>query len=205
MAEWVAHQTAEQKVGSSNPGIPPLLKHECGEGDWLLCWHYTLAKVSHQRWISGNIYHVRLSTVQRRQNPLWLWNPEETSPEVQNRSISGSTNGHVSYKLFFKKRSRDFYSKPFVICFVIVCMFHYNANGLTCFSYQYPFHTNKMYIQPSYYHIMGIEKLKTKSITNNMSWSSFIARQYVTISLGLVKKLSGADWMASTVMDCSLY
>ena len=49
MAEWVAHQTAEEEVGGSNPGIPPLLKHACGEGDWLLCWHYTLAKVSHQR------------------------------------------------------------------------------------------------------------------------------------------------------------
>ena len=25
------------------------------ESDWLLCWPYTLAKVSHQRWISGNL------------------------------------------------------------------------------------------------------------------------------------------------------
>ena len=30
MAEWVARQTAEQEVGGSNPGIPPLLKHACG-------------------------------------------------------------------------------------------------------------------------------------------------------------------------------
>ena len=44
VAEWVARQTAEQEVGGLNPGIPPLLKHACGEGDWLLCWHYTLAK-----------------------------------------------------------------------------------------------------------------------------------------------------------------
>ena len=44
VAEWVARQTAEQEVGSSNPSIPPLLKHTCGEGDWLLCWHYTPAK-----------------------------------------------------------------------------------------------------------------------------------------------------------------
>ena len=49
MAEWVACQTAEQEVGGSNPGIPPLLKHACGEGDWLLCWQYTPQKVSHQR------------------------------------------------------------------------------------------------------------------------------------------------------------
>ena len=45
VAEGVARQTAEQEVGGSNPGIPPLLKHTA----WLLCWHYTLAKVSHQR------------------------------------------------------------------------------------------------------------------------------------------------------------
>ena len=44
VAEWVALQTAEQ-VSGSNPGIPPLLKHACGEGDWLPCWHYILAKV----------------------------------------------------------------------------------------------------------------------------------------------------------------
>ena len=65
VAEWVARQTAEHEVGGSNPGIPPLLKHECGEGDWLLCWHYTPAKVSHQRCL-------RLRTVRIRQNPLWL-------------------------------------------------------------------------------------------------------------------------------------
>ena len=43
-AEWVARQTAKQEVSGSNPSIPPLLKHACGEGDWLLCWHYTPAK-----------------------------------------------------------------------------------------------------------------------------------------------------------------
>ena len=31
---------------------------------------------------------VHLCQVRIRQNPLWLWNPEETSPEVQNRGIS---------------------------------------------------------------------------------------------------------------------
>ena len=101
VAEWVARQTAEQEVGGSNPGIPPLLKHACGEGDWLLCWHYTPANVSYQRWISGNVYHVRLRTVQIRQNPLWLWNPEETSPEVQNRGINGPT------KKKKKKKKKD--------------------------------------------------------------------------------------------------
>ena len=49
VAEGVARQTAEQEVGGSNPGIPPLLKHACGEGDWLLYWLYTPASVSHQQ------------------------------------------------------------------------------------------------------------------------------------------------------------
>ena len=103
VAEWVARQTVEQEVSSSKPGIPPLLKHACGEGDWLLCWHYTPAKVSHQRWISGNIYHICLCKVQIWKNPLWLWNPDETSPEVQNRGISGPTNGHLPNKNLKKK------------------------------------------------------------------------------------------------------
>ena len=49
VAEWAVHQTAEQEDGGSNPSIPPLLKYACGEGDWSLCWHYTLTKVSQQR------------------------------------------------------------------------------------------------------------------------------------------------------------
>ena len=28
-------------------------------------------------------------TMQVRRNPLWIWNPEETSPEIQNRGTSG--------------------------------------------------------------------------------------------------------------------
>ena len=41
-------------------GILPLLKHACGESDQLLCWPYTPVEVSYQRWISGNVYHIRL-------------------------------------------------------------------------------------------------------------------------------------------------
>ena len=72
-------------------GILPLLKHTCGESNWLLCWLYTLTEVSHQRWISGNVYNVCLCKVRIRQHPLWLWNPEETSPELL-FTISGDTN-----------------------------------------------------------------------------------------------------------------
>ena len=52
--------------------ILPLLKHACGESNWLLCWPYTPAEVSHQRWISGNVYHVCLHKVQIRLPTLAL-------------------------------------------------------------------------------------------------------------------------------------
>ena len=91
-------------------GILPLLKHACGGSDWLLCWPYTPAEVLHQRWISGNVYHVHLCKVQIRQNPLWLWNPEETSPEVWNRGISGPKNGHVSNK---NLKTKPWWHRPF--------------------------------------------------------------------------------------------
>ena len=45
---------------SGRCGILPLLKHACGESNWLLCWPYTPANVSLQRWISGKIYHIHL-------------------------------------------------------------------------------------------------------------------------------------------------
>ena len=92
-----------------------MLKHACGEGDWLLCWHYTPAKVSHQRWVSGNIYYVHLHKVWIRQTPLWLWNPEGMSPEVQHRGICGPTNGHVSNKnLKKKKNSKQWWIQDFL-------------------------------------------------------------------------------------------
>ena len=53
---------------------------------------------------------VRLCQVRIRQNPLWLWNPEETSPEVQNRGISGPTKRtHVLQK--FKKKKKKKYAQ----------------------------------------------------------------------------------------------
>ena len=41
------------------------------------------------RWILGNVHYIRLHKKVIRQNPLWLWNQEETSPEIQNRGTSG--------------------------------------------------------------------------------------------------------------------
>ena len=39
-----------------------------------------------------------------RQNPLWLWNPEKTSPEIQNRDTSAPKIGHVN--VFNKKTKK---------------------------------------------------------------------------------------------------
>ena len=50
---------------------------------------------------------VHLRQVRIRQNPLWLWNPEETSPEVQSRGISGPTKGLMSSKNLKKKKKKE--------------------------------------------------------------------------------------------------
>ena len=34
-------------------------------------------------------------TKRMRKNPFWLWNPQEMSPEIQNRSTNGPKLGHV--------------------------------------------------------------------------------------------------------------
>ena len=105
MAEWVARQTAEQEVGSSNSGIPPLLKHACGEGNWLLCWQYTPAKgVALEVNLRERILCTPLPSVNKAEPTLAL--KEEMSPEVQNNGISGPTNGHVSNKNFKKKEKK---------------------------------------------------------------------------------------------------
>ena len=115
MAEWVARQTAEQEVGSSNPGIPPLLKHACGEGDWLLCWQYTPAKcVAPEVNLQERILRMPLPSANKAEPTLALKPRGDitTSPEVRNRGISGPTNGHVSNKNlkknFLKKHVEHF-------------------------------------------------------------------------------------------------
>ena len=45
---------------------------------------------------SQEMYITFAVAMQIRQNTLWLWNPEETSPEIQNRGTSGSKIGHVN-------------------------------------------------------------------------------------------------------------
>ena len=96
---------AKQEVCGSNPASYLCWNTHVGKVTGSYTWLYTPAEVSHQRWISGNVYHVCLRKVRIRQNPLWLWNPEETSQEVRNRGISGPKNGHVSNKNLKKKIS----------------------------------------------------------------------------------------------------
>ena len=50
--------------------------------------------------------------VHKRGNPPWLWNPGQTSPEVQNRGISGPTKRtYVLQK--FKKKKKEFLCRQF--------------------------------------------------------------------------------------------
>ena len=48
-------------------------------------WLAALLALYTGKCVTAAVYHIRLCKVRIRQNPLWLWNPEKTSPEVQNR------------------------------------------------------------------------------------------------------------------------
>ena len=55
------------------------------------------------RGASQGMYNTFVSTMWHiRQNPIWLGNPEETSPEIQNRGTSGPKIGHVNVSHFRK-------------------------------------------------------------------------------------------------------
>ena len=98
MAEWVACQTTKQEFGGSNPGILPLLKHTCGDHQWLICWHYTLAKINAP---DVNLHECISSMPLQSVNKFahsGFKTQRRTSPEVQNRSIGDPTKGHVSNK-----------------------------------------------------------------------------------------------------------
>ena len=73
--------------------------------NWLPCWLQRGWQVSHQRWIPGNVYHIYLCQVQKNY-PVWLWHPEETSPEVQNRVISGHIERTYALKKNLKKKQK---------------------------------------------------------------------------------------------------
>ena len=50
--------------------------------------------------------YIMLSSAMRIRQPTLVWNPEEMSPEIQNRGASGPKKGHVSVKNFFKKKRK---------------------------------------------------------------------------------------------------
>ena len=63
--------------------------------NWLPCWP-PKDRRCHSRDEFHRLYNVGC--------PLWLWNPEETSPEVENRGISGPTKRTYVLKYFLKKQ-----------------------------------------------------------------------------------------------------
>ena len=57
---------------------------------------------------------LSLGVNHRNTDPLWLWNPEETSPGVQNRGISGPTKKtHVLQNIFKKNMEQKQKQKIF--------------------------------------------------------------------------------------------
>ena len=51
--------------------------------------------------------NVRITQVRKHaRDPHWLWNPGQTSPEVQNRGISGPTKRAYGLQKFFEKKKR---------------------------------------------------------------------------------------------------
>ena len=113
------------------------------------------------------------STVQIRQNPLWLWNQEETSPEIQKRGTSGPQIGHVNVSdkkpLKNKKQSGSPMHKSIA----------WNSGNPTawnlgnpCLSYQDvdTFHTNKQTKKFKYIKLACILNINNinKYLNNNM-------------------------------------
>ena len=77
-------------------GIPLLLKHAYGRTVTSChAGHHEVSKY-HTRCIS-----CMLPPSANKAGLLWLWNQEETPPEVQNRGISGPIKRHVSTKICF--------------------------------------------------------------------------------------------------------
>ena len=50
----------------------PTAETHLGNSDWLPCWPSGGQRVSHQRWISGNIHHIHLCQVRIRLSTLAL-------------------------------------------------------------------------------------------------------------------------------------
>ena len=68
--------------------------------DWPHIGHQEFGRCS-IRGGSQGMYVMYTSAMWIRQSPFWLWNPEETSSEIQNRGTSGPKKGKVSAKNCF--------------------------------------------------------------------------------------------------------
>ena len=98
VTEWLA-RALDCYAGSLpyEPSILPLLKHTCYSPP---CGPS----------IGRQLSHHRLGYL------LWLWNPEKTSPEVQNRGISGPIKGLMFSKI--KKKHKYIYIYIFTCNFI---------------------------------------------------------------------------------------
>ena len=113
MAEWVARQTAKQEVGSSNPSIPPLLKHACGEGDWLLCWQYTPAKgVTPEVNLRERILHMPPSSANKAEPTLAL-KPRGDVTRIPKQGYQWPHKWTCVQQKFFLKTKKHLRTRPF--------------------------------------------------------------------------------------------
>ena len=97
----VARSSSIRMIARSNlKQLPPLLIH-VGKSPAVMLAVKRLAEVN----LGECTLLLALQNKQIRQNPLWLEKPEETSPEIQNRGISGPRiESMCPPKTFFKKR-----------------------------------------------------------------------------------------------------
>ena len=110
---WLAHQDRKNNIDFNwkfcagvlelSPKPPPMLADtSVKHGLKRLDWHADLYTVSRCHTRGESEDHKPEST---QRNPPWLWNPEQTSPEVQNRGISGLMKRTYVLQKFFLKES----------------------------------------------------------------------------------------------------
>ena len=78
-----------------------------------------LQRCSTRGWSQG-MYITFDSATRMRQNSLWLWNPEETSPEIQSSSTSDPIIGHMNVS--DKKHLKETIKKVTLSCDIWKCL-----------------------------------------------------------------------------------
>ena len=97
--------------------VPPMLVYKCASRSMCIKWpscHADHQEVSrcHTRGASEESIPCRLQCMQMREPP-WLWNPEQISPEVQNRGISRPTKKDWCHPKILCARFAGFYFAKF--------------------------------------------------------------------------------------------